>query len=598
MMNTKSTWIWLVFATALFAFIVAFDHYQHPAVPPVQSVLPGLHPAAVTSVQVIPAGVLEIRADHDKNSWWLAKPFIYPAQPAAIEALLTALQNLKTATRISAGEVQTQHTADADFGFDTPQDSLVITAGDQRWRLLVGHRTAPGDQVFLRVVGVAGAFVTDAGWLKFIPHSASDWRSTALVDADVAGCDAIVLTNNSQVIELRRDPTNQLWRMIQPLSARADNDRITDALQQLLAAQASQFVTDDGKTDLTQFGLQPASLDLWFKHGTNLISALHVGKTSTNDAALVYAKRERWDAVFTTAMAPLSPWRGTVNDFRDPHLFELTSPVSEIEKHGAHDFTLQLQGTNGWQVVGEKFPVDEETVQSFIKALASLRVAQFVTDTATAPDFAAHGLIHPQDQITLRTKSGDSNAVIAELDFSVETNGVFVRHADEPFIYAITPEDGKILFGGGSLFESGWQFRDRHIWHFTAKDVAQITLQQNGKTRQLIHNGANKWSPSWGIIEPHSIEETVYRLGDLAAVGWIGRNVTNPDHFGLNTNNLAITVELKNGEKRRVDFGLEKPSDHTALAAVTLDGERWAFVFPPVLYQFVLSYLTIPANAP
>jgi hypothetical protein len=31
---------------------------------------------------------------------------------------------------------------------------------------------------------------------------------------------------------------------------------------------------------------------------------------------------------------------------------------------------------------------------------------------------------------------------------------------------------------------------------------------------------------------------------------------------------------------------------------VTLDGERWAFVFPPIPYTLVLSYLTIPANVP
>ena len=34
------------------------------------------------------------------------------------------------------------------------------------------------------------------------------------------------------------------------------------------------------------------------------------------------------------------------------------------------------------------------------------------------------------------------------------------------------------------------------------------------------------------------------------------------------------------------------------LPAVTLDGERWALIFPPVLYQFVTTYLTIPANVP
>jgi hypothetical protein len=127
----------------------------------------------------------------------------------------------------------------------------------------------------------------------------------------------------------------------------------------------------------------------------------------------------------------------------------------------------------------------------------------------------------------------------------------------------------------------------------------QITLRQNGQTRQLVRNGANKWSlaaGSQGIINPPALEETAHRLGGLAAAGWVARNVTEPEKFGLNTNNLEITVELKTGEKFSVDFGTELSAAHTALAAVTLDGERWAFVFPPVLYQFVLSYLVIPSN--
>jgi len=62
----------------------------------------------------------------------------------------------------------------------------------------------------------------------------------------------------------------------------------------------------------------------------------------------------------------------SVNDFRDPHLLELTAPVAEIEMHGQTDFTLQRQGSNNWQVVGEKFPGDAENVQEFINfSLAS-----------------------------------------------------------------------------------------------------------------------------------------------------------------------------------------------------------------------------------
>jgi hypothetical protein len=596
-MNTKNTWTWFVVAAVLFAAIFLLDRYLRPPSASTGNILPGLQSSSVTSIQVIPAGAFEIRADRTNDSWLLAKPIAYPAQSAAIETLLAALEKLTPATRISAGELREHHTASADYGFDSPQISLVVEAGDRRWQLLVGNKTAPGDQVFLRVVGVDGAFVADADWLKLIPHSASEWRSTALVAADANTCDSIVLTNGAKVIELRRDATNHLWRMTRPLQARADSDRITDALQQLQTAQVTQFVTDDAKADLTALGLQPADLDLWLNRGTNFISAIHTGKSAANDAAQIYAKREGWNTVFTTAKEPLSPWRGTVNDFRDPHLLELTAPVAEIEILGQDGFTLQQQGSNDWTIVGEKFPADAENVQLFVKLLANLRVAEFVKDVVTAPDLPAYGLATPTRQIILRSTVGDSNAVIAQLAFAVQTNGIFVHRADEDFIYSITPEDCKILFGDSSLFEAGWQFRDRRIWNFSETNVAQIMLRQNGKTRTLVHDGVNKWSlapGSQGIINPPALEETAHRLGELAAAGWVGHNVTQPEKFGLAPDNLQITVELKNGENFSTAFGTELPNANTALAAVTLDGERWAFVFPPVLYQFVWSYLTIP----
>jgi hypothetical protein len=251
---------------------------------------------------------------------------------------------------------------------------------------------------------------------------------------------------------------------------------------------------------------------------------------------------------------------------------------------------LQRQGANGWRVVGENFPADAESVQQFIKILASLRVAEFVKDVVTTPDLPAYGLATPPRRITLFSAVGDTNAVIAQLLFgATQTNEVFVRRADEDFVYAIPLEDFD------QLPEAGWCLRDRRIWNFTEADVAQITIRQNGQTRQIIHNGPNQWSlapGSQGIIIPAAIEETAHRFGELAAAAWLARNVTEPQKFGLIPENLSITLELKNGVKHTVDFGMS--ASQTALAAVTLDGERWAFVFPPVLYQFVLSYLSIP----
>ena len=593
-MNSKTTGIWLTIAAALFALIYFFEHFLRPAAPESSCILPELRPAAVTSVQVIPAGALEIRADRTNGAWRLIKPIAYPAPPAVIESLLDALQKLTSATRISAAELRGHHDVDTEFGFETPRLSLVIEAGGQRRQLLVGNKTPPGDQVFLRVVGMDGAFVADAGWLTFIPRVADDWRDTALVDANNRGVDWIVLTNGTKVIELRRNATNHLWRMMRPFPARADTDRITDALQRLQAARVTQFITDDARADLTAFGLQPADLDLWLGRGTNLVGAIHVGKNLTNDSTQVFVKREGWNAVMTTAREPLSPWRGSVNDFRDSHLLELIAPVAEVEVRGPDNFTLQRQGSNDWRIVGEKFPADAENAQLFIHTLAGLRIPEsgFVKDVVTTPDLPTYGLETPMRQITLRSAAGDTNSVIVQLSFGTNQNHeVYVRRADEDFVYAVTAEDFN------RLAESAWEFRERHIWDFAGGDVVQITLHQNGKTRQIIRNGLNKWSlaaGSQGIINPPAIEETAHRFGELTAAGWVGRNLAEPEKLGFNTNSLQIVIELKTGAKYTVDFGAEQPSWQTALAAVTLEGERWTFVFPPVLYQFVSSYLTIP----
>ena len=596
-MNSKTTGVWFVIAMALAAFILIFDRWFNSGPVGPAPLLPGLRPAAVSSVQVFPAGSLEISVSRTNGNWYLTRPVTYPAQPAAIQALLDSLQKLAPA-KITAAELREQKNTDAEFGMENPQAALVIAAGDQSWQLKAGKKTAPGDQVYVRVLGVDGVFVADADWLRLIPRSADEWRDTALINSEKGEFDWIVLTNNAKgiAIELRCEPTNHLWRMIRPLPARADAEHITDALQRLAGATVTRFITDDVKADLTGFGLQPADLDLWLGRGTNLAAAVHVGKSPAQDATQVYAKRGNWNTVMTTAREPLAPWRGVANDFRDSRLLELTAPVAEIEVRGDDNFILRDQGSNTWKIVGEKYPADAGSVQLFIKTLAGLRIAEFVKDVVTAPDLTAYGLATPRREIILRSQAGDTNAAIAQVDFGTnQDNKVFVECAGEGFIYAVTVQDFN------RLPEAGWEFRDRRIWDFKVEDVTQVTIHEAGKTRQLVHNGPGKWSlaaGSQGLIEEKYIEESVQQFRQLTASGWVARNFTEPEKYGFLTNNLTITFEFKNGDKDAVDFGGEFAQHQTALAAVRLDGERWAFVFPPLLYQFVLNYLSIPANVP
>jgi len=258
-------------------------------------------------------------------------------------------------------------------------------------------------------------------------------------------------------------------------------------------------------------------------------------------------------------------------------------------------FILQRLDAYTWKIPGEKFPVDPNSVQYLIQLLASLHVSQFVKDVVTPADLAANGLAKPWRQIILRSAAGDSNAIIAHLLFgNVDTNQVIVQRADENFIYAIAPEDYKKLPQLGA-----WQFRDRTIWNFSETNVAQVTVQQNGKTWQLIHHGPNHWSlgAGSGAINTPGVEETVHDLGHLYAYyEWMARGLSKPADYGFKPGNLSITVTLKDGQSQTVDFGLA--TGNTAVAAVTLDGERWVFLFPPDMYQLVSSYLVVQSSVP
>jgi len=594
-MNSRNTWRWLVLAAALFGAVCLVNGHFRPGPPAASQGWPAFPFAAATQVQVIPLNTPEIQVERTNDDWYLTQPLVYPAQAAGIQALLNSLAKLTPFTRITASELRQQPAAESDYGFDHPQTSLVIALGDQQRQIKIGRLTAPGDQVFLQVVGVEGAFVTDAGWLKYLPKSATDWRETSLVNSSAA-YDAIVLTNGPKVIELHLDPTNHLWRMTRPLQARADSDRINRALEQLRSARVAEFVTDEARADLTAYDLQPATLDLWLGHGGLPPEGLHTGKALTNRPALVYARREGLNGVVATAQEPLAAWHGSLNDFRDTHLIDLTTPVNEVEVRMADQaapYILRRLATGAWQVAGETYPVDTNGVQSFLKLLGSLKAAQFVSDVATLTDLQTYKLTNPWLQITLRATAGDTNQPLVQLAFSTpQTNGVYVHRSDEAFIYGLDPTDLGIP-------EYGFEFRDRRIWKFPEQDITSITIHQNGQTRQLLHAGRNQWTlapGSPGQIYPPTIEETAHQLGDLVAIGWVGPKIADPRQYGVTTNSLQIVTELKNGEKHTLDFGGTIAGEPVAM--VTLAGERWAFVVPQTLFQLVASYLTIPTSGP
>jgi hypothetical protein len=582
-------------AAGLFVLVLFHQRHAREAGSGPVRVLPNLKSAAVTSIQVSPGARTNIQAECTNGVWRLTGPPVYPAQAASIENLLIHLERLIPAPYITERELRNRPKVEQEYGFNTPQAFISIEQPGSPLRVLVGARTAPGDQVFLKVVGAGGVYVVSADLLKYIPHTPEDWRDTTLIDLKSLAYDRLSVTNGAKIFELRRDATNKLWRMVYPLQTRAYSARADESLELLQSVTVSQFLPDDPKADLEAFGFQPPDLELAFGQGTNTVARLQFGKSPTNDTRLVYARRLGVNGIVTVLKDLLAPWYFRVNDFRDPSLVTLTAPVVGIDVRGADSFSLQQQTNGAWRVLPLGFPADAGVVKNFLADLNALQIVEFTKDVVIAPDLPAYGLASPARQYLLKlaaanTPSGGTNTVMAELDFGTnQADKTFARRADENFVYAVKRADFE------RLPSASFQMRERRIWSFSTNDVARVTIRQQGKTRQITRNAPYDWSLTPGITNELAVEDTIGGLCQLAAVAWVGHGAADRVHFGFTDNSHQITLELKSGEKAPVEFNGAALSG-VPYGAVTLEGEPWIFECPAWLYHYVQNHLSFAPN--
>ncbi|HYG21721.1 MAG TPA: DUF4340 domain-containing protein [Verrucomicrobiae bacterium] len=599
-MNSRNTWLWLLLAGSIFAFIFFFERHlsNEPAGPPL--VLPSLKPAEIQTIHVQPKNHRGIRVFRTNDVWHMTDPVAYPANSAQIEAFLSALQKLTASPYLSAAELKEIPDADQRFGFDAPFCTLLLN--QKRHLILIGNKTPPGDRVYLQVVGVEGVFIVDADLLRLIPQTAGLWRETALADWSSLNFDRLVVTNAGKLLELQLNPSNQLWRMLSPNNVRANSTKVSETLTLLQGARVEQFVTDNAGMDLDAFGLQNPELSLALLRGTNSVLRLDFGKSPTNNAALIFARRADQDTVVAVPRTFIEPWTSAhshaFRDFFDPHLVALSEIPDAVEIQAEDQFTLQRR-TNVWNVVPPGWLADSNLVVQLFANLTNLQVtaAQIEKDIVPTADLPKYGLAQPFRQYTLRKTSVvegiQTNIVLAQLEFGTNQDKVFARVSGESFVYSVDPGMLRLLP------QASWQMRDRHIWDFAMSNVLRITIQQGARQRELVRTNSGKWlhgKGSQGILDDlvsAQIEETVFRLSDLSAAYWAGRGTEHLESFGITADAHKVSIELNSGGTHSVTFGGTAPSQFP-YAMTALDGQPWIFEFPWTTYQFVQLYLTIP----
>ncbi len=120
------------------------------------------------------------------------------------------------------------------------------------------------------------------------------------------------------------DESRGSFVLSKPTIARADPTKVIALLQKLLSTQVSQFVSDNPRADLEQYGLQPPEAEVTFLVGSNeqytATFAVQFGRSPTNDPAVVYARRLTTTNIVLVPKTSLEAVQISHSDVRDLHL--------------------------------------------------------------------------------------------------------------------------------------------------------------------------------------------------------------------------------------------------------------------------------------
>ena len=600
-MGSWKTTLWLlVSAGVLLAFIVFFDRRLKPtaANAEVPARLLSLRASEVTNIVVRRTNQFILRADRTNSSWNLTLPFFYPGQAFAVEKLLHTLEELTPYTHLTDDDLRAQKRSLAEFGLDVPAVTVILHHKSGRSELQFGSRTALGDQVYAQLANGAGIYVLPAEVLGVVPRGANDWRDTALVNMTEGNLDRIEVRTAARSFAIEFDPTNKVLLLSKPTRVRASVPKIEALVRKVHAAQVLQFITDDPRADLDEYGLRPPEAELVLGLGTNDLQVVQFGKSPTNDPAVVYARRMAQMNVVLVPRSVLEALQTSHADLRDRHLVSFpATAVDGIDVRGEQNFSVRKQTNNLWFVTEPEFiPADSDLIRDWLNQISFLE-GQVEKDVVT--DFAPYGLAIPTRQYVLRGATTNSvgaltNRVLAQIDFGARREKTIFARGGEDTVYALPTAAVDRLPG------AAWQLRDRRVWSFSTNQVSRLTIQDRGYSRQLVRSPNGEWSlapGSQGIINTFAVEEMLYRLGDLRAVSWVARGEENRTQYGFTENGHKLMIELRLVDRLRV-LTLElsaKPPAPYPYALASVDGQSWIFEFPPDLFSLLAQYLSNPA---
>ena len=308
-----------------------------------------------------------IRLAKTDDDWRLVEPLDYPADAAAVKALVDAVANLDVERVLPIGEV-----ALGDYGLDAPVLGVtLVDAQGGRFSLAVGEETPLGsNRAVLRDIGeeiivVPGFFVAS------LDKDIDQWRSRDVVDLLEHDLESVEIETTED--RIRTEWVDGLWLLREPLNDLADPDQMRSLVSELNTLRVSEFLSDD--VDGGELGLDPPAYRVTLKPRDSDETVTLELSASTEEAGTVVCRRDGSDLFRVPSSIAIRLSKAPVL-WRSDKVWPLTSwDVAKIEIAGKTEEVVLDRVDGLWQA-DDGGEVDNPEVSRRLGALADLEVRE------------------------------------------------------------------------------------------------------------------------------------------------------------------------------------------------------------------------------
>ena len=334
------------------------------------------------------------------------------------------------------------------------------------------------------------------------------------------------------------------WAIVEPEAATADQGELSSIISSLATLEI-QRVVDEKASDLTQYGLEPARVEVEFRvKGAKEPQRIELGEKTPTGGDL-YAHLPGQPRVFLVSSFLDATFNKNTFALRDKSVIKIERDKVdriEIQKEGKPAVTLAKTGTE-WRIVAPMMArADFAAVEGALERLSSGQMQGIVSGDDA--DAKKRRLEPPVASLTAIAGSARATLIFGDTD-----NGVmYAKDASRPMIFTVAPT----LYT--DVIRDVGEFRRKDLFDSRSFTATHVEFKRGTTTTTLNKtknkDGSESWHNAAGTqIDAMKVEDLLSKVSSLQAQSFdAGTNAA------LRNPALVVTVRFDDNKMEQVTF--------------------------------------------